>query len=97
MSQRWTNKRAALRFANRVRAKLGRKPVTRLRRGDIGNSYSCALTNTIGSDIITTTKKVRLRVEGADWTRDQVVAEVPDNVRHFINDFDMGNYPELTF
>lgn len=81
-------KERVLQWCNRVRRKFGKKPVARIRCGDVGEIYSCPLANTIGNCAVADELWVETK-EGEE------MLYYPRYIERFIEDFDAGEYPEL--
>ena len=82
---------AALEFANMLRARLGKKPVKRLRKGSHW-SDDCPLARTInrGGNVRVTREQTRL-----DNRLNEPPIENPALVHAFIAHFDAGLLPDL--
>ena len=91
--------RNALRYANKIRRKLGLKPVDHLYQGRRRRSDNCPITNTIYNDdpldnyeVLTETLYVRV----TDNQGHTIIEEVsPPTVIAFVTRFDEGLYPDL--
>ena len=88
----------ALKFANAVRVKLGRKPVTRLRKGEECSATRCPIARTIGGQIwIDVTERRAAAYTDIDdlrYVRNPFLVG-GRRAADFIEEFDDGNYPEL--
>ena len=89
---------AALAFANRVRKAMGKKPASRLAKGQRGNGRQCAIARTIARD-----ESIFVSDVHSDDGRYTAVAEAYGLkditggvlVGDFIRAFDKGEIPEL--
>ena len=74
-----------LAYVNRIRKKLGKKPIKRLPKGDKKQPDSCPIRNGLGfgsvGDLFITGLGMELKT--------------PRYVAKFIHDFDSGKHPEL--
>jgi len=90
--------RDVLRWTNRARRYMGLRPIKRLPKGIVGDSFSCP---------IGTALQKKIEVPASEGVEDQNHVMLPfeedasikllttDAVDSFIEEFDMGNYPEL--
>jgi len=89
---------AALKFANEVRAKMGKRPVTRLKKGIRAEGTCCPIANTIGGDVFINCDRPnrgeRVEVSTADETR-TITHRKNRAVQALIIAFDNGDIPEL--
>lgn len=93
------HRNAALRFANRVRKEMGRRPVTKLQKGERSNGRRCPIARTIDqtgyvSVIDTSDGQVYVNIGPAG----DVVKEARFKAKlanEFIGLFDQGEAPEL--
>jgi hypothetical protein len=90
---------ALLAWANRVRERIGAKPVDRLRKGQPQDEQHCPLANTINHHV---RGKARVRVDESDVYRgedafepDERIVKTPEYAERFIREFDRGDHPEL--
>lgn len=87
----------ALKLVNKARGKLGRKPVTKLRKGDQEEPDSCAIAMSIGPGVCVMPHEAELRkivvYEGHDGG--PVLAKGGKYANDFALAFDQGLYPEL--
>lgn len=90
---------AALAFANRVREVMGKKPVKRLAKGEVGSGGRCAIARTItrDEDLIFVSD---VHNENGRYTAVASVCGIEDVkggllVGDFIRAFDKGEIPEL--
>ena len=91
---------AALAFANRVREALGKKPVKRLAKGEVGSGRRCAIARTITRDykdliFVTDVHNENGRYTAAADIGGLTLAEGGVLVGDFIRAFDKGEIPEL--
>lgn len=84
---RTERERRVLAWCNKVRAKLGRKPVDMFACGLAGNCFECVIARTIG-DAIAGGVSVRHRESGLKVT-------TPRYIQYFIVSFDAGRLPHL--
>lgn len=93
----YERKRAALRFANRIRRMLGLEPVTELRKGLRQDSTSCPIARTIkyqaGGRRYVSVTELRASFRGPDGARKHI--PVPLGAQYFIGAFDAGEYRDL--
>ena len=83
-----------LNWVNRIREKMGRKPIMKLKRGYAGDPQRCPLAQSLGG---------RLTIRGLESTWSVVVHEpgrlLPRHFRlyvdDFVSDFDEGRYHHL--
>lgn len=92
---KYNQKRAALRFANRLRRMLGLPEVSTLRPGLRSESASCPIARTVkygaGRRYVRVDESfARIKVGG-----ETKMIPVPTGARYFIFDFDTRGYPDL--
>lgn len=80
-----------LAWCNRIRAKLGKKPVRYIRKGMRDKTCDCPLANTIG-DVSLGTNDGNTNT---DWREDRMFFCVPRVASAWIRDFDTGKLPHF--
>lgn len=88
-------KRAALDFANTLRALQGAEPVTRLRKGWAQDTGGCpiARTATVTDGVLWSVGPIAAGFGPRGGQRYRV--ETPEDVRMFMSAFDAGEFPAL--
>lgn len=92
--------KAALRFVNKVRKKIGKRPISKLKKGDPNLPLYCAISNSIfdpkdrgdGKYVSTGTYGCLVHYKGEEYKM-----PIPRDVGRFIRKFDHLKYPGLTF
>jgi len=79
--------RAALRFANKLRRLLGKRPVGALYQGTTNSPQSCPIANTIG-------KRVEVDLGSVKLPKRKLIP-LPREVMIFLHAFDLGEYQHL--
>lgn len=79
-------------FVNRIRKRLGKKPLKRLPKGCTDNVARCPIARGVGSRVFVNVTQITIP-NGA--RRRTVVAYSPKYIVRFIKRFDRGDYPEL--
>lgn len=83
---RTDRERRVLAWCNKVRAKLGRKPVATLACGDKFYVCECVLMRTLDAERVT---------YRSTTLRDGMEVKHPEYIRKFIHSFDTGRLPHL--
>lgn len=87
---------AALSLANKVRTKIGKKPVKRLQKGHPCEAHSCVIARTIGSDIfVWPYADQRGCIVSRDIEMTDVIVRGGKLPAQFAIAFDNGDIPEL--
>lgn len=104
------SQRAALTYINKIRVFLGKKPLTKLKKGYRGTTNTCPLVRSLGNDfgitdialIVPNVKlyeklKKLLKNPKIDFLTSPRTYYylLPKRVKKFVDDFDTGKYPEL--
>jgi hypothetical protein len=88
----------ALTYVNGLRRELGRKPLQKLPKGEIGEAESCPIANALPGVVEVDVDCIQFYEPDPDGLLGNSPGKKrkpPRHVRQFIEEFDSGTYPEL--